>query len=1208
MRPTVCPPGTWQPRENATSPTDCLGELCPACSHSATACAHLPARSPHAPARLAACTRHSQVRERTRPLRAARADCEPGFWCTGGERVSCGEDKYNPSARSDDQRDCRLCPPFSTTQRVENATRFEQCLCQADYFFNASSLAGSRNAACARCGVGTDCRELGSARSTLPLVPGYWRPSNESLDIRQCPDATAGCAFSDDVGVCDSSTSGCIGGRDVDSLCAPGLSGPLCLLCPTHLNGSRVFYEAATQYEPAKCADCDTLIGQAIGVLVAMPVGIMGAAYAAFRAWKCTPLHRRQSIQRVLIATTPHVKGKILLGFFFIAVRVDVVYEITLPGPVRRVFGSLLMAFSLGLSDDVGVLTCMGIRGFRNRLMFWFVAPIILAMLIVLGVCAWLRMHHIHGGRPRYALWYKSLPLVTRLLFFLYPMVTNVAFESFSCYSFDGGALSWLVADVQIDCTLRSTPGSPYHSVIVLAWAMVVVYPIGMILFVGGLLVRMYHEEADPTGENAAGMLALTRSHTQVQSAKASSPRLQIQSSASLSRLQSQASSPRLQSAQASSRRRQKRRNRAHRRWLLREAIAFLHTDFREDLCWWELVEMLRRLVLVGLFVVIERGSVTQVICACIYSLAHLLLQMMAAPYKKLHDNFTADAANFSLVVLFITLLLFLVSSSTGLAEVQEVLTVEQRYKLRANVLVLTAVLILSLVASLIVGVLLLVLALQEEHKRQRAEARLARARRLRLVENGKEVECPPIEESNFHLFLSHSWVSGQDQMRVVKQRLLEMIPELCVFLDVDDLAGGKGAEYVDLSRVVLVFASEGYFSSANCMRELLRGAFHGKQLLLMLEQQDKSASFSLEEVRQKLAEADAKYAQWGLSSEMRNWGFPPPSIATLLTQLCATAPIEWNRLTAFQEVTCHLIAEHLLPKNLQERTYVKGQLVNQSMTLPPPHDGDARHLHCSPANPGAIELAHELGRHYHMEVVTRGLAEASRQGTLRQPSKAADRDRTKKLYVSQTAETISECDHFLLYLDGRTWTRGADSDTLAREVETAMECDVHVLLCHEAPGIGQGARHACKFADIIDATPPSLCSARDLYQEIAVPMKGGKWRSTSLAMVLRKMADVHRVEASSSVPTSSVERQRDSSGKGSWSFSLSNPLTWSSRPGLRRRQPRSERWDKAVVLSRTMVSNASRPVGSPSCPMGSPRSSASNEVAGNDSFSNVSY
>ena len=32
-------------------------------------------------------------------------------------------------------------------------------------------------------------------------------------------------------------------------------------------------------------------------------------------------------------------------------------------------------------------------------------------------------------------------------------------------------------------------------------------------------------------------------------------------------------------------------------------------------------------------------------------------------------------------------------------------------------------------------------------------------------------------------------WGTGQDQMRVVKQRLLEMLPDVTIFLDVYDLA-----------------------------------------------------------------------------------------------------------------------------------------------------------------------------------------------------------------------------------------------------------------------------------------------------------------------------------------------------------------------------------------------------------------------------------
>lgn len=45
-------------------------------------------------------------------------------------------------------------------------------------------------------------------------------------------------------------------------------------------------------------------------------------------------------------------------------------------------------------------------------------------------------------------------------------------------------------------------------------------------------------------------------------------------------------------------------------------------------------------------------------------------------------------------------------------------------------------------------------------------------------------------------------------------QRLLEMLPDARVFLDVDDLRMGRGTEYLDVSVVVLVLCSRGYFGS----------------------------------------------------------------------------------------------------------------------------------------------------------------------------------------------------------------------------------------------------------------------------------------------------------------------------------------------------------------------------------------------------------
>ena len=135
--------------------------------------------------------------------------------------------------------------------------------------------------------------------------------------------------------------------------------------------------------------------------------------------------------------------------------------------------------------------------------------------------------------------------------------------------------------------------------------------------------------------------------------------------------------------------------------------------------------------------------------------------------------------------------------------------------------------------------------------------------------------------------------------MRIVKQRLLEMIPELQVFLDVDDLEDISDLEgYVSQSAAVLVFCSAGYFESRNCMRELRLAVEQNKPLIALLEPDVSRGGMSLEEVNQQILESEASYAKWGFGNE--------PEPATLSEALLNASydPIEWNRIGEFQDVS----------------------------------------------------------------------------------------------------------------------------------------------------------------------------------------------------------------------------------------------------------------------------------------------------------------
>ena len=86
------------------------------------------------------------------------------------------------------------------------------------------------------------------------------------------------------------------------------------------------------------------------------------------------------------------------------------------------------------------------------------------------------------------------------------------------------------------------------------------------------------------------------------------------------------------------------------------------------------------------------------------------------------------------------------------------------------------------------------------------------------------------------------------------------------------------------MSETVLVFVSEGYFVSPNCLRELLRAVFDKKPIVTVIEVEAKHGALATEEVRAQLDAAEASYARWGLVDDMATWSSKPPPSATVLS------------------------------------------------------------------------------------------------------------------------------------------------------------------------------------------------------------------------------------------------------------------------------------------------------------------------------------
>ena len=343
---------------------------------------------------------------------------------------------------------------------------------------------------------------FGFTLKDLPLKAGYYRPpGGESDDVRRCPDAALGCP--DDLAECGKeSNSGCVGslvgydnvtsaaaGHRLQSAeiafanvstevgCRPGLYGTYCKLCAEH--PERVYYSAATRQRAASCRFCYGMVVTS-SMLALLVAGVLALAAAALRCiGRRLPEERQLQLSDAWRKFTPHNKLKIIVGTYLIVTKIDEVYEVSLPTEIKNLLGIFSVGVSFGFNGVSSVLECIGLRGYEATLALYIATPIVLSVLLLVVVA--LRLWC--GSQLSVPVLFEACtPLLLKLFFIAYPLVTNVAFEAFSCYPFtsveDGVEVvrGWLKADVQIECW---TPD--HSSAINLSILAICLYPIGVL-------------------------------------------------------------------------------------------------------------------------------------------------------------------------------------------------------------------------------------------------------------------------------------------------------------------------------------------------------------------------------------------------------------------------------------------------------------------------------------------------------------------------------------------------------------------------------------------------------------------------------------------------------------------------------------------------------------------------------------------------------
>jgi hypothetical protein len=155
----------------------------------------------------------------------------------------------------------------------------------------------------------------------------------------------------------------------------------------------------------------------------------------------------------------------------------------------------------------------------------------------------------------------------------------------------------------------------------------------------------------------------------------------------------------------------------------LSTSIRFLYKEYEPWVFWWELIEMARRLTLVGIFVLFERGSVTQLILATGFCASYLMIQTACNPFHDMSEDYLANGCSFALLVVFLCCIVLKLGTLTEQADVQAVIAQEQQRNFRIPSAALSLVLFVSVVVAIVVSSVVLCVQLAKERARVRREA-----------------------------------------------------------------------------------------------------------------------------------------------------------------------------------------------------------------------------------------------------------------------------------------------------------------------------------------------------------------------------------------------------------------------------------------------------------------------------------------------------
>ena len=354
----------------------------------------------------------------------------------GDQCVLCEVGKFKTSFGI---KSCDLCEEFvqGSTTDVVNATSKSQCRCPKGTYLDLNQKV------CIDVEAGMNSTSFGSTIFDIAVLAGYWRISNITDDVRECPVSKA-----------------CLGGVKTSKYCKEGHEGPYCNLCE----------EGFSKDVFKMCQKCKASTQNIVGTVLTV-VGIIVLVAGVYVLQK--RLKRNEKVQAAMKAVKCAIKI-LFVTYQILATLPSIVPSMKLPANFSAFLGSIQFAnVNLFEMISVGCLTT-GFNYYKMLLCATIFPLGLIGILVTIGLA-------IVKFRA------QCFTLALAISYVVLPTVTTIIFGAFPCDVFVYGSEtdSFLRADYSISCEDAS-----YRTFKVFGGLMLLLIPVGIPLTYAVILWR----------------------------------------------------------------------------------------------------------------------------------------------------------------------------------------------------------------------------------------------------------------------------------------------------------------------------------------------------------------------------------------------------------------------------------------------------------------------------------------------------------------------------------------------------------------------------------------------------------------------------------------------------------------------------------------------------------------------------------------------